>query len=112
MEYVKDQKESVLKGISLTYHTTRVNVRGTGADPTLSFVMLSKLLEICCRGLHGSRARNTSRKHAYSNKLKILPPKNGNFQMKNSDIFHISALNIAYGYSLEPPRRGGSNEYP
>ena len=29
-----------------------------------------------------------------------------------SDCFHISAQNIACGYSLEPPRRGGSNEYP
>ena len=27
-------------------------------------------------------------------------------------IFLISALNIECGYSLEPPRRGGSNEYP
>ena len=52
------------------------------------------------------------RKHAYSNILKILPPKNENFQIKNSDIFHISAQNIDCGYSLEPPRRGGSNEYP
>ena len=32
--------------------------------------------------------------------------------MKNSDIFHISAQNIDCGYSLEPPRRGGSNVYP
>ena len=32
--------------------------------------------------------------------------------MKTSDIFHISAQNIDCGYSLEPPRRGGSNEYP
>ena len=31
---------------------------------------------------------------------------------KNSDIFHISAQNIDCGYSLEPPRWGGSNEYP
>ena len=31
---------------------------------------------------------------------------------KNSDIFHISAQNINCGYSLEPSRRGGSNEYP
>ena len=31
---------------------------------------------------------------------------------KNSDMFHISAQNIDCGYSLEPPRRGGSNEYP
>ena len=26
--------------------------------------------------------------------------------------FHISAQNIDCGYSLETPRRGGSNEYP
>ena len=32
--------------------------------------------------------------------------------MKNSDIFPFSAENIDCGYSLEPPRRGGSNEYP
>ena len=32
--------------------------------------------------------------------------------MKNSDISHTSAQNIECGYSLEPPRRGGSNEYP
>ena len=52
------------------------------------------------------------RKHAYSNLLKISPPKTENFQIKISDIFHISAQNIDCGYSLEPPRRGGSNEYP
>ena len=27
-------------------------------------------------------------------------------------IFLISAQNIDCGYSLKPPRRGGSNEYP
>ena len=42
---------------------------------------------------------------------KFYRPKNENFQIKNSDIFHISAQNIDCGYSLEPPRRGGSNEY-
>ena len=52
------------------------------------------------------------RKHAYSNILKILPPKNENSQIKKSDIFHASAQNIDCGYSLEPPRCGGSNEYP
>ena len=52
------------------------------------------------------------RKHAYSTILEILPPKNENFQIKISDIFHTSAQNIDRGYSLEPPRRGGSNEYP
>ena len=52
------------------------------------------------------------RKHAYSNILKILPSNNENFRINNSDIFHISAQSIDCGYTLEPPRRGGSNEYP
>ena len=34
------------------------------------------------------------------------------FRKKKCDIFHISAQNIECGYSLEPPRRCGSNEYP
>ena len=57
-----------------------------------------------------SHRRPALRKHAYSNILKILPPKTEIFQIKNSDILHISAKNIDCGYSLEPPRRGGSNE--
>ena len=39
------------------------------------------------------------RKHAYSNIVKILPPKNENFQIKSSDILHISAQNTDCGYS-------------
>ena len=38
--------------------------------------------------------------------------KTENFQLKNFDIFLIFAQNIDCGYTLEPPRRGGSNEYP
>ena len=34
------------------------------------------------------------------------------FKRKFLDIFLIFAQNIDYGYKLEPPRRGGSNEYP
>ena len=40
------------------------------------------------------------------------------FRCKNLKIssfysfFYIFAQNIDCGYSLEPPRRGGSNEYP
>ena len=43
--------------------------------------------------------------------LKIFTTKNWKFSDKNSDIFHTSAQNIDCGHSLEPPRRGGSNEY-
>ena len=52
------------------------------------------------------------RKHVYSNILKILQPKKEKIQIKKTDIFHIFAQNIDCGYSLEPPRWGGSNEYP
>ena len=38
--------------------------------------------------------------------------KNGNFHMKKCEIFLIFAQNIDCGYTLEPPQRGGSNEYP
>ena len=56
--------------------------------------------------------RHPLRKHTYSNTLKMLQPKNENFQIiKNLTFFHISAQIIDCGYLLEPPRRGGSNEY-
>ena len=38
--------------------------------------------------------------------------KNWKFSDKTSYIFHIYVENIDCGYSLEPPRRGGFNEYP
>ena len=44
--------------------------------------------------------------------LNILPRKRENVQIKNPNIFHISAQNIDCGYSLELPRRSSSNEYP
>ena len=46
------------------------------------------------------------------NILKILPQKMKIFREKIRIFFHFSAQNIDCGYSLEPPRRGGSNEYP
>ena len=54
----------------------------------------------------------TSRKHAYSNVLKISSQKIEIFQIKKQHIFHVSAQNIDCEYSLKPPQRGGSNEYP
>ena len=49
---------------------------------------------------------DTLRKLAYSNILKILPPKHENFQIKNSDIFSY------FCSKHRLCRRGGSNEYP
>ena len=56
----------------------------------------------------------TSRKHAYI----VLAPLNPTFIQENwglqgYTLFFLFLLkNIDCGYSLEPPRRGGSNEYP
>ena len=57
--------------------------------------------------------KETSRKHAYI----ILTPLNPIFYIvklgfSGVDIIFLSAQNHRLWYSLEPPRRGGSNEYP
>ena len=62
--------------------------------------------------VHTTMVQIPLRKRAYSNILKILQPEKEKFQIKNVDIFLISVQNIDCRYSLEPPRRGGSNEYP
>ena len=54
----------------------------------------------------------TLRKHAYAINRDFFSFKIENFQLKNFDIFLIFSQNIDCGYTLEPPRRGGSNEYP
>ena len=46
----------------------------------------------------------------YTEIFKVV--KNEKIQLKKLDIFLIFAQNIDRGYTLEPPRRGGSNEYP
>ena len=62
---------------------------------------------LICRSSHSCALR----KHAYSNILKILQPKTEIFFYKNFRYFSYFC-SIDCGYSLEPPRRGGSNEYP
>ena len=52
------------------------------------------------------------RKHAHMIYSNFFRSKIDNFQRKIFDIFLIFAQNIDCGYTLEPPRRGGSNEYP
>ena len=77
-------------------------------------------LHMFCRNIqmHNSSKKlkmlSTSRKHAYI----ILTPLKPHFYIVKLGftgvyiIFLISPQNIDCGYSLEPPRRGGSNEYP
>ena len=55
---------------------------------------------------------NTITKTRLFKYIEKFASKNWKFSDKNSDIFHISAQNIDCRYLLEPPRRGGSKEYP
>ena len=67
--------------------------------------------EICCPSAKVDLAYHCANK-PIQRYYKILPPKNWKSSDKNSDTSHISAQNIEFGYSLEPPQQGGSNEYP
>ena len=55
---------------------------------------------------------NPLRKLVHAINTDLLALKIENFQQKIFDIFLIFAQNIDCGYTLEPPRRGSSNEYP
>ena len=62
---------------------------------------------VCNSAIHALR------KHAYSNTLKTLPPKNENFQIKNSDIFlYFCSKHRLWVLVRTAVQRGGSNEYP
>ena len=88
----------MIKVLTLRYLTTSLVLNNWSRKNIVQILLLSRV---------------TLRKHAYSNTLKIFYHKKlAIFRIKNFDIFHISAQNIDCGYSLEPPRRGGSNEYP
>ena len=57
-------------------------------------------------------ASNANPYHYENMPIQFFSTKKWNFSDENSDIFYTSVQNINCGYSLEPPRRGGSNEYP
>ena len=62
--------------------------------------------------LNSQPISTTLRKLVHAINRDFLVIKLESFQLKNFDIFLIFAQNIDCGYTLEPPRRGGSNEYP
>ena len=62
--------------------------------------------------MHFTHQYSTLRKLAHAIYRDFFTCKNLKFREKNFDIFLIFAPNIDCGYTLEPPRRGGSNEYP
>ena len=90
---------SLLIGLSLRERISNICEQILYFKSSPSFQKIGKV-----NSLSAKLVSHSLQKHAYSNILKLLPPKHENFQIKNSDIFHISAQNIDCGYSLEPPR--------
>ena len=62
--------------------------------------------------VHNAHFNSTITKTCLSKYIETFTSKNWKFLDKKLTFFHISAQNIDCGYSLEPPRRGGSNGYP
>ena len=62
-------------------------------------------LPVSWTNFHGPKDVRAFEVRLYAENFTI---KNENFQIKNSDIFHISAQHIDCGYSLESPRWDGS----
>ena len=66
---------------------------------------------------HNENSNQLAQPRSFITKIRLFKfienftSKNWNFSDKNSESFHISAQNIDWVYSLEPPCRGGSNEY-
>ena len=54
----------------------------------------------------------TLQRHAHAINRDFLALKIEKSELKNIDIFLIFAQNTVCGYTLEPPYRGSSNEYP
>ena len=73
---------------------------------------MTLLVEVLSVNNKNVEAINSLRKLAHAIYRDFLALKFENFQLKNSYTFLIFAQNIDCGYRLEPPRRGGSNEYP
>ena len=96
------EKPVIIREIQEMQPASRTFVRIAGFSGAVAVMMSA----------YGAHGKFPLRKRAYSSILKIYNHKRKKIQIKNSDIFHIPDQNKDCGYSLEPTRRGGSNEYP
>ena len=72
--------------------------------------------EVCDQGTDYNETSHQNPHHQENTPIQIHRKfhlkKTETFQTKNYDFLYSSAQNIDCGYSLEPSRWGGSNEYP
>ena len=106
---------------SSTAYVAGLDISLPGTSNYLKGTYRKGITGICANSLKGQRAHTPSCGNAlhaitktriFKYIKKKIRTKNRKFSnKKKSDIFHIPAQNIDCGYSLEPPWRGGSNEY-
>ena len=114
-----------LIGVLVTCKNEEVSSKNKGARAATTFLLFkvdgdfsrrsrtaySIILVKSARNSNASKILSL-RKHACIVYRFFFGSKIDNFQRKKFDIFLIFDQNIVCGYILEPPRRGGSNEYP
>ena len=93
------------------YGTHSPNKPAAGREFPGSFSMFNVFITTR-KPAHEEAYTFTLRKLAHALYRDFYSCKNEKHKQKNFDIFLIFAQNIDCGYTLEPPRRGGSNEYP
>ena len=101
-------QSAVQEELSLTDAQDKIGISWENGTDEIEYYGKLLLHRFCAYGAPSEHYENTPiqiHRKFHLQKLNI-------FGYKNSDIFHISAQNIDCGYSLEPPWRGGSNEYP
>ena len=81
---------------------------------SVTYLYVHILCRVCikCHQYNPHTNKNITKTRLFKYTENFTTEKKENFDIKNSDIFYISAQNIDCGYSLELPRQGGSNEYP
>ena len=91
-----------------------MNIKRYGAN-----ISVQRSRRSACAETQAKQSLQCPPEHDHENMpISFLPPLKPNFYIVKLGltrvyiIFLISAQNIDCGYSLEPPRRGGSNEYP
>ena len=93
-------------------------VKDTDEQFVLRNTLLNKSISLNLSMVSKHLPQNAERLKATITKTRLFKytenftTKQRKFSDKNSDFFFLFLLKTDCGYSLEPPRRGGSNEYP
>ena len=116
----KDQKENLRKNLYIHGHVFVMDCKQYFLSSLFKTIHNERktMITVSVLTTQTDLYSQESRLYNYENlpmqytRIFLSPVKIENFMRKISIFFHLFAQNIDCGYTLEPPRRGGSNEYP